>query len=76
MFGHDIRGPTSILKELWMMPKKMSLSVVQYLQHLRERRLNWQQIRSKRSTTKLNGKLKSTMTAQPEMTHWNLKKKS
>ena len=37
MYGWHTRGPTSILKELWMSPKKAPLSVVQYLQKLRER---------------------------------------
>ena len=37
MFGHNIRGPTSILKELWSTSKSTPVSVVQYLQSLRER---------------------------------------
>lgn len=35
MFGRHIRGPTTILKELWHSPRKISKSLLQYLQDLR-----------------------------------------
>ena len=37
LYGWHTRGSTSILKELWATPKKIPLSVVQYLQNVRER---------------------------------------
>lgn len=37
LFGWQVRGPTSILKEIWTTPKRTPASVVAYLEKLRTR---------------------------------------
>jgi len=58
MFGHNICGPTSILKELWSTPKNTPTSVVQYLQALRERtQLTAETVREMNGRAKQRAKL-------------------